>query len=312
MNIVRAARLQTRPYSLITPLLIRDQHRLKPRSNIPFYGRGLASPIRIDPVTGGFRVNAGNNSAASIAIEYFLDRPTIREDIDRTENHVADGIGNIIFTSQLEHDTLPEFGSRTNNILFDLNHPSVAFEFEAWLEESTKRWEHRASIPMPDGVQWNPTADGIDRGELPVTVRPQFLHSQQPQNLVSPFVTEKQARLAEYPSVRVDAGGHDLTSRYRNHTVYTDTVRYIRPRRFRPTPPQSDDQFYETVYGDTWLLVAYKNYGDQRYWWVAADYYTYDCASEGIPRDSMNPNIDPPINELLRLPSKSRLLMELV
>ena len=256
-------------------------------------------------------MNSGNNNAASIAVEYILDRASIREDTGRTENHVADSIGNIIFTNQFEHDTLPEFGSRTNNILFDPNHQAVAYEFEVWVEESTKRWEKRASVPMPHGIEWNPTGAGIDRGELPVKINPQFLHSQQPQNLVAPFVTERQARLAEYPSVRLDAGNHDLTSRYKGHTIYKDTERYIRPRRFKPTPPQADDQFYETVYGDTWLLVAYKNYGDQRYWWIAADYYIYDCAKEGLPRDTMNPNTDPPVNELLRLPSKSRLLMEL-
>lgn len=256
-------------------------------------------------------MNSGNNNAASIAVELLLDRASIRENTGAIENHVADSIGNIIFTSQMEHDTLPEFGSRTNNILFDPNHQSVAYEFEVWVEESTKRWEHRASIPMPDGIEWNPTGTGIDQGELPVKITAQFLANQQPQNLVAPFITERQARLAEYPSVRLDAGNHDLTSRYRGHTIYKDTERYIRPRRFKPTPPQSDDQFYETVYGDTWLLVAYKTFGDQRFWWVVSDYYIYDCATEGLARGAMNPNVDPPINELLRLPSKSRLLMEL-
>ena len=155
-------------------------------------------------------MNSGNNNAASIAVEYLLDRASIREDTGRAENHVADSIGNIIFTNQFEHDTLPEFGSRTNNILFDPNHQAVAYEFEVWVEESTKRWEKRASVPMPHGIEWNPTGMGIDRGELPVKINPQFLASQQPQNLVAPFVTERQARLAEYPSVRLDAGNHDL------------------------------------------------------------------------------------------------------
>lgn len=244
-------------------------------------------------------------------MEYLLDRSTIREDTGRIENHVADGIGNILFTVPLEHDTLPEFGSRINTIINDPNHHQVAYEFEAWLEESTERWEHRAAVKRDD-VTYSPTGRGIDLGELPVAINPTFLAAQNPRNLVSPYTTEKIARFAEYPSAKVDPGGHDLTSRYFGHTIYKDTERYIRPRRFRPTPPRYDDQFYETVYGDTWLLVSYKAFGDQRYWWVAKDFHTYDNALDGQPRETMNPNTDPEPGELLRMPSKSRLLLELL
>jgi len=279
----------------------------------PFFGRGIAFPLRLDPATGGLKMTEGRADDVSIALEYVADRYSIRPgDPGDRGNHIAEDMTHLLLCDQGEHDTLPEFGSRLHYVLFDPNNWASCQEFETWVEQATERWEKRARIPVPEGVEWRQTPEGIDEGQAPVRLKVEFIKSQVPGNLVAPFVTPRQARAQEYPLGDPDAAGHDWASRYYGARVYTDgDVQYIRPRKMRPAPFSADDQFYETVYGDTWLLVSHKLYGDIRFWWVVTDYYIQDAAERGESSDKMETCGDPEPGTLLRVPSRTRLLMEI-
>lgn len=278
----------------------------------PFYGKGFAFPLEIDPITGGFRMTEGNTDSMSVVLEYIPDRHTIRVVPPHERNHIADSISHILLVREGEHDTLPEFGSRLFAMTFDPNNEMTAQEFETWVEMATERWEKRARIPIPDGVQWSPTGDGIDRGELPVRFLVEFIRNQVEANLVSPFVTPRQARAQEYPLGEIDAEGHDGCSRYNGMPAYEiEGIRFLRPRESVPLPPRSDDQFYEVKHGDTWLLISHRLYGDIRYWWAIADMFIEDAAEAGMSLEAMDITSDPEPGTLLRCPSVARLLMEM-
>jgi phage baseplate assembly protein W len=279
----------------------------------PFYGRGLAFPFRINPVTGGAQITEGSDDTDSIGIEFVRDQYSIREKMPDRSNHIGEAIEHILLTRPMEHDTLPEFGSRLFTLLNKPNHPQTAMEFEVWAEESIKRWEKRAKLPRNGGTVWTPTGQGIDEGELPVTLHPQVVTNQVPANLVSPFVTTRQARLQEYPSTEMDPAGHDWTSRFRDSTVYErNGEQFIRPRRALPLAERNDDQFYKVKYGDTWLLISFEVYGDIRFHWIVSDLAAQDAAARGESRDRMDNTGDPEPGALLRLPSRTRLLMEIL
>lgn len=279
----------------------------------PFYGKGLAFPVAVSP-TGGLLVTEGNTDAAAVMLEYSSDRYSLREDITGgRRNHIADAIANLLMTRPGEHDTLPEYGSRLEALIPDPNNIFTKQEFETWLEEATRRWEKRCNIPVPEGVQWGDTPELTDQNILPVKLLLQFLMTQIPGNLVAPFVTPRQARVQEYPLGEADANGHDWCSRYHGMEAYqSGGERYIRHRRTSPIPKRHDDIFYEAAYGDTWLLVSHKNYGDIRFWWIVSDCYVQDAAERGEPRDDALDNTgDPEPGTLLRMPSRTRVLMEM-
>lgn len=280
----------------------------------PFFGRGLGFPFRIDPSTGGLQMTEGSADPGSAALELMPDNWTIREDVPRDPaNHIAEAIAHIVLTIQGEHDTLPEFGSRVNEIIFDPNHFVTAALFETWLEVAVKRWEKRAWVPIPEGVQWNPTGPAIDRGELPALIRPAFLTTQVEGNLVSPFVTPRRAREQEYPVGDPDPVGHDTASRYYDAPTITepDGTQWTRPAFGKPIETRYDDQFEEAGSIDTWLLASWRLYGDVRFWWVTAEMAIEDAAARGESRDVMDTCGDPEQGTLLRAPSRTRLLMEL-
>lgn len=283
------------------------------RKGWPFLGRGIGFPFRINPTKGGVQITEGSTDFVSLALAYLMDQWTIRETVDQDRaNHIAEAILHILFTAQREHDTLPEFGSRINEILFEPNHGDTALLFETWLDVCTKRWERRAAIPVPDGVEWGPTGDGIDRNELPVRLSPEVIRSQAPGNLVAPFVDPRPARAQEYPLGDVDTAGHDWTSRYRRNPIHSfGSETFVRPRKMRPVDPRHDDQFYEVKYGDTWLLISYEMYGDTRFWWIIAELAANDAAEAGESRAFMDTTGDPEPGRMLRAPSRTRLLMEL-
>jgi hypothetical protein len=90
-------------------------------------------------------------------------------------------------------------------------------------------------------------------------------------------------------------------------------VTYIRPRKFKDIKPGRDDLFYEVVDGDSWLLVSWKAYGDIRLWWLAAQIWVNECAEQELSRETyMDNNTDPEPGSVLRLPSRSRVLTELL
>ena len=281
----------------------------------PFYGKGMAFPMRINPATGGVAVSEGLADDLSLLLAYVNDRFSIRDPLDVRRNHVAEAILHILFTMKGEHDTLPEFGSRAMSLLFRPNDIQTQQEFETWLEVAIERWEKRAFIPVPDGVEWQDRAtsgEAIDQGILAAALSPEAIKTQVPGNLVYPFVTNRQARAQEYPLGDVDAAGHDWCSRYHGSQVYErDGVRFIRPRHTKPIPPRPDDLFYEAAHLDTWLTIAYKLYQEIRFWWLIAECWVQDAAKRGEPRSARDITSDPEPGTLLRAPSRTRVLMEL-
>jgi phage baseplate assembly protein W len=278
----------------------------------PFFGRGIAFPFRIDPRTGGVKVTEGMAESKSIAIAYLPDQGTIRENLDILTNHIAEAITHILFTAPREHDTLPKFGSFLFHILFEQNAPYFYAVATQWMITATARWEKRAYIEQ-QGVEWTPRALGIDRGELPVTISPTVIPQQAPENLVSPFVNPRQARVQEYPIGEPDICGHDWTSRYLNAESYRFQGKYfIRPAFPLPVEPAADDIFYEVGLADTWLLISDTVYGDIRYHWLISDWFVQDAADRRESRDMLDTTGDPIPGTLLRLPSKTRLMMEIL
>lgn len=279
---------------------------------IEFYGRGIAFPVRIDPNMGGFKVTEGNRDQTSVGLAYMTDSWTIQETVDYDENHVAEAIAHILLTRQYEHDTLPEFGSNVQSILFEPNSFQTTIEFETWAEEATKRWEYRVSLTPPQDFSWKAQSLEIDEGVLKVKLTPAFLMQNTISNLVSPMTTPVVARLAEYRSAFLDENNHDWCSRYLNYTAYENNSKtYIRPRIPRPVKKAYDDIFYTVKNMDTWLLISWELYQDIRNWWIVVDSYIEDKGILGESRSYMDCVGNPIAGEVIRVPSRRRLLMEL-
>lgn len=276
----------------------------------PFYGRGIAFPLRLDPVTGGFRITEGTANPASVGMEYIPERFSVREPLPE-RNHISEAMEHILLVRQGEHDTLPEFGSRLFSIINDPNNWYTEKEYEVWVQLATARWEKRAFVP-DENVRWATTDEDRNHNVSAVRIGPEVIDAQVPGNLVSPFVDPRQARAQEYPLGNIDANGHDSCSRYHGFPAHElNGVRFIRPRQSLPMPPRPDDIFYRIAHGDTWLLIAWKNYGDVRYWWVIADMFVQDSAAAGESIDMADTTGDPEPGTLIRLPSQTRLLMEI-
>lgn len=279
---------------------------------IEFYGRGVAFPVRLDPATGGFLITEGNRDHTSVGMAYMADRWTIQETVEHDENHVAEAIAHILLTRQYEHDTLPEFGSRIQNILFEPNTMETTIEFETWAEQSTKRWEYRVSLTPPQDFVWRAQSLEIDEGILKVRLTPQFIQQNVISNLVAPMVSPVQARLAEYGSAFLDENNHDWCSRYLKYEGYEYNSRVqIRPRIPSPVKKARDDIFYTVKNMDTWLLISWELYQDIRFWWVVVDSYIEDKGLLGETRSNMDCVGDPVAGEVIRVPSRRRLLMEI-
>lgn len=279
-----------------------------PRS-LPFFGRGIAFPFRINSATGGVVITDGNRDNTSVALQYLNERWTIREETDEAVNHIAESIAHILLTRPMEHDTLPEFGSDVFTILFEPNTEEFRLAASHYFSFSTERWEKRARVPPIGGTTWYFEGQLADQGILPLVCRVNFITEQVEKNLVAPYVTPREARNQEYPITYPDSGGHDYCSRYYGQRIQTrNGENYIRLRAPRFLIPKSDDIFYKVKLQDTWLLISWEVYGDIRFWHHAALAYAYDQAGDGYDRTYMDTTGDPPASEIIRLPSKSRVM----
>lgn len=274
----------------------------------PFFGSGAAFPFRVNPSTGGLQITDGVTDSVSVALQYIQESWTIREHIDYVANHIAESIAHILLTIPKEHDTLPEFGSRVLSIIFEPNTQEFRLIARTYIETASRRWEKRAY--MTD-THWYVDGLLVDRGELPCFSRVEFIVEQAPGNLVSPLVTDRQARLQEYASAVIDRNGHDLYSRYYNRTVVNrDGNTYIRLRnRDFEFLPARDDTFYKVALLDTWLLASWAIYKDVRFWPIVSRGYVMDRETQS--RDIMKVLSDPSVGEIIRVPSRNRLMQRL-
>lgn len=293
---------------------------------LPFFGKGVGFPFRIDKATNGVQITAGNTDDTSVALEYLMENWSIREELRPKVNHIAESIAHILLTRVGEHDTLPEFGSNLFFILFENITRETMLAAEAHFKFSTIRWEKRAKIPdkfyvdamdgigaVPrSGVRWHVTGTEVDKNLLPVWVYIQFIIQQETGNLVIPFVTARQARLQEYSASSVDLAGHDPYSRYYNSDIfYYNNIKFIRPRIPQFFRPSIGDQYYTAIRGDTWLSLSWKFYGDIRFWHHIATTYVFDCSMEGGPSSCMDTTGNPPVGETIRIPDKKRVLLSM-
>ena len=273
-------------------------------------GRGLSFPVRPDYSTGKLRMSNGFYGEVSVALAYISEKWTLRGDVEETTNHIAESIYNILFTREAEHESIPWYGSRISYSIFEPNTAEFKLLFSAYLRWASERWEKRARFPEKGSIAWLDTGVLTDKGELPVHASLEFITQQTPKNLVLPFVTIRQARLQEYPSSVVDNNGHDLASRHYNKPSYSDgNYRYLRVTKNIDIPPASDDSFYTVKPGDTWMLIAYSERTEIRYWYYIYLCYIQDRAKKGATRDILNPDREPEAGEVLRIPSKQRLLL---
>jgi phage baseplate assembly protein W len=282
----------------------------------PFLGRGAAFPLRLNS-GGGLLITDGTMDEPSVAVQYLPDGYTLQDQAFGAGNHIAESIAHILQVIPGERDTLPEFGSYILNLIFDPNNFFTRKEFEIWTEVSTDKWERRARIPDVGGVVWNTTDQDIDDNKAVPVVKAEIILAQKNGNLVFPFVTARDVRNEHYPFGGGDEQGHDWLSRYRGSLVFrADTSEvYIRNRVALNIETSNSDSWYETIYGDTWYLVSYKNYGDIRLSWIIADTYAQDCCSSSqiLSRDfCLDPTAELVQGTILRIPDRVRVLMEIV
>lgn len=291
---------------------------------LPFFGKGIAFPFRIDSSTKGIQITAGNTDSTSVALEYLMENWSIREELRPKVNHIAESIAHILLTRMGEHDTLPEFGSNLYFMLFENITKETMLAAEAHFKFSTIRWEKRAKIPSTfyfdaynpidqtphGGVRWHVTGTEVDKNILPVWVYIQFIIEQESGNLVTPFVTARQARLQEYNTGSIDLAGHDQYSRYYNSDIYYyNNIKFTRPRIPLFFRPGVGDQYHTVVRGDTWLSLSWKFYGDIRFWYHIATSYVFDRSMEGGDTTCLDTTGNPPISEIIRIPDKKRVLL---
>ena len=278
----------------------------------PFYGRGTGLQFRLNEATGGVRVTDGISDSVSVVLQYLMERWSIREDTGAKVNHIAEAIFHILLTRPTEHDTLPEFGSFIYNILFEPNSIEFQLAVSHWMKNSTIRWEKRARIPEEDAIAFQFNGPHVDQGRLPMLARVEFILEQIQGNLVAPFVTPRQARLQEYRSGELDRSGHDYESRYFGSRRHERAgITFNRFPRIQKLLPADDDQWYTVKPADTWLLISWNLYGDIRYWSYLARMYVTDAAEAGMTRHSIDPSSIPETGTLLRVPSKTRMAMEI-
>jgi phage baseplate assembly protein W len=279
----------------------------------PFLGRGVSFPFSVDPVKGGIKMSDATFDGVAVSLEFVPDQDTLGGEISSRENHLTESIKHILLTEKGEYDWLPEFGSKVSTIIHDPNSPYARMEYETWAQLAIARWEKRVRMDGPDAWVWAEQSDeSMDRGEAIYQVTPSIVMTQVVGNLVGPFVTPRDARLAEYPSQTIDSEGHDWASRYLGvEGVDVDDARLLRPVPFKPLPPRSDDEFYPVEYGDTYLLIAWKVYTDVRFWWPIADMAVYDAAQAGESWDALDITDELEPGTLLRRPSHARLLTEI-
>lgn len=92
----------------------------------------------------------------------------------------------------------------------------------------------------------------------------------------------------------------DAPSRYRNAALIGDGTQVYLGRRPLPNSlERGDDKFITVRIGDNPHLIAYRNFGDERLWWVVADF-----------NDILDPMVDLVPGAVLRIPSLTRLWME--
>jgi len=276
-----------------------------------FLGRGLSFVPHLDRSTGGFKVSVGQFEPVSVAASFLLEKWTIRREDEESSNHIAEAIYHILFTNAREHETLPDFFSKIQESLFQPSSREFKLLFTAYLMHSVALWEHRAKYPE-NGIQWYDTGVGIDRGEMPLVAQIEFITQQHPRNMVAPFVTVRQARTEYYPASVIDDNGHDLISRYYKQVAYMTAdlnYNYIRLRKNIDIPEAPDDSFYKVKVTDTWMLIAHRELYDVRYWFYPYLCFIQDRAKRGATRDILNPSIEPPIGDTIRLPSRERILL---
>jgi phage baseplate assembly protein W len=290
----------------------------------PFLGKGVSFPLRVDPNTGGLLVSEGNTDELSVALQYLMDRWTVREEVRPKLNHIAESVAHILLTKPGEYDTLPEFGSYLFKCLFEPNSYEFRFQAETFFKLSTKEWEKRARIPEAfgadnqglnqnyAGIQWAVTPHAIDEGRVPVWVRIQFISEQADGNMVAPYATPRDARTLKYRASKIDDNGHDNLSRYYGQKAYYwGGIKYVR-FDLKVTPsPDKEDRFYTVEPYDSWFSISYTLFGEIRYAHILAENYVIDAAKAGLSRKYLDVTGDPEPGTILRYPSRTTLLMGL-
>jgi phage baseplate assembly protein W len=276
-----------------------------------FLGAGIAFPFRINPNTGGVQTTVGIYDGTSVGLEFLDDRVTIREDINIEQNHIAESIANILLTRQGEDDTLPEFGSNLHYLIFEKHTQQFKLASQTWFSYATKRWENRISIDESNGVKWKDTWDDVLTNTLPLQLNLSFIVQQKKGNLVYPFVTPRQAVEQEYlPSGR-DVAGYDSYSKYYpvNRKAVSTRGTFTWFRRSKLSKPNPDDIYYKVETLDTWRTISSRHFGDTRYSWVVARASIETALETGRGKDCINTLYSPNQGDLLRLPSRERIIM---
>jgi len=249
----------------------------------------------------------GGDDNASVALAYLAEQWTIREATGAQTNHIAEALAHIFMTRRTEHDTIPPFGGDLFQIIFEPNENRFRVLAGHYFTTAAERWEKRAGISEDDIYFKVHNGHLIDEGRLPMIVDISFITQQAAGNLVSPFVSFREARTQEYPSALFDISNQDYYSRYWGiPTVYLDGIPYNRFPKPSVLGYARDDQYYKVLERDSWLLISWKLYGDIRFWYLVAMCYIHDVLSDTAPRQLLDTTGDPEPGTMLRAPSRQR------
>jgi phage baseplate assembly protein W len=121
-----------------------------------FLGRGLASPLQVDP-RGGIALAAG-------------------------EHDIAQAIRIILETAPGERVMRPEFGCRIHELVFAPHDMTTEALLVQYVEEALSRWE-----PRIDLREVNISADPLQDGAVLVEVKYQIKDTHDERSIVYPF-----------------------------------------------------------------------------------------------------------------------------
>jgi len=185
-------------------------------------GKGIAFPLRIDPITKDFAISEGNTNDATVELAYMSDAWTARETVPARQNLIAESIAHIVLTHVGEYDTLPKFGSHVINEVFEQNTYEQEIVTRVYFQTAAERWEKRARIPE-EGVTWKTSPWDLDEHIAKVGVSVSFIGEQKPGNLVTPETTTPTLFRKAIPgftlqmttTMTTDVGGYQLRCMFR-------------------------------------------------------------------------------------------------
>jgi len=140
-----------------------------------FLSKGLKYPFRFQSISGGTEVSVAKS---------------------REHEHIRESILQILGTRPGERFMNPEFGSKLNDLVFEINDEVLKGLVRHYAIDAIRRWETRVVIT---GVSFENTSVDTDRNLLLVRIAYRVIQSQVDGNIVYPFFRDDSRSFASCP-----------------------------------------------------------------------------------------------------------------